>query len=217
MWFCCLCFVSVFCFCILFLLTKAVVFVLLCSGWRACSWWCPLFFSFSFSLFCTFVCRISSGGAWQRHHCTTAVVKARKRWHSLPPLRLGLSLATFLFFSCSVFSVSCGSRYFSFSFSYHVVLVGVGSQCWRYGLSYHPKTERRWQIAWQGLQLHSEPCPCRLLHRALLWSALLSVCLAIRLVSPDCLRFGVPLSPRCVSTLSQARGIFPPLCEICLP
>ena len=60
-----------------------------------------------------------------------------------PPPSSGTFSHDVFVFSCSVFSVSCGSRYFSFSFSYDAVLVGVGSQCWRYGLSYHPKTERR--------------------------------------------------------------------------
>ena len=36
---------------------------------------------------------------------------------------------------------------------------------------------------------------CRLLHRVLLWSALLSVCLAIRFVFSNCLRFGVHSLP----------------------
>ena len=60
-----------------------------------------------------------------------------------PPPSSGTFSRDVFVFSCSVFSVSSGSRYFSFSFSYDVVLVGVGSQCWRYGLIYHPKTERR--------------------------------------------------------------------------
>ena len=58
-----------------------------------------------------------------------------------------------------------------------------------------PKTERRWQrwqTAWQGLQLHSEPCPCRLLNRVMLWFGLLSVwwyCLSF----PIACFIGVPL------------------------
>ena len=62
-----------------------------------------------------------------------------------------------------------------------------------------PKTERRWQrwqTAWQGLQLHSEPCPCRLLNRVMLWFGLLSDYFVCRSQLLALLGY---LSARCVS------------------
>ena len=54
--------------------------------------------------------------------------------------------------------------------------------------------------------------PCRLLHRVLSWSALLSVCfdcLVCLFLVYDNFRFlGVPPSPRCVSIFAQARATF---------
>ena len=83
-----LCFGFLFFFSVFFISSIYEICRVCLGGRRACSSWSFLFF------FCI-VCRIFS--SWGHDNDTTnAVNDVGKRWHSLPSLRLGFSLANFL-------------------------------------------------------------------------------------------------------------------------